>query len=100
MQDAHHTASYAEYCARSWFHLQDDVEMHCEQNIKCDSDLWLRQQIFPLLFDKINNSNTNQCCYGNAIICSLCIVVDLDVAVNNINPLDVVELQNISQYYQ
>lgn len=31
----------------------------------------------------------NHCCNGNAIFHSLCIVVDPNVAVNNINPLSV-----------
>jgi len=25
---------YREYCAPSWFHLEDSVEMHSQQNIK------------------------------------------------------------------
>jgi len=31
---AHQTASYTEYSAPSWFHLQDYIEMHGQQNIK------------------------------------------------------------------
>jgi hypothetical protein len=66
----------------------------------CDSVVWHSQHIFPLLFDKINNSSTNHHCYGNATIYSLCTVVDLHVAIKNINPLNAVELQNISSCYQ
>jgi hypothetical protein len=87
---------YWEYCAPSWFNLRNYTETNGEENIKCDSEFWLSKQIFPSFFDKTNNSRTKHCCYGNAIFCFLCIVVDLDVAVNDINPLNVVELQTIS----
>jgi hypothetical protein len=37
---------YREYCAQSWFHLQDYVEMHGQQNVKKIHNFLLKIQDF------------------------------------------------------